>query len=62
MINLELTQDEAQIILNALVKEPYLQVYELIDNIQKQSSEQMKSQIDKNPFFAEPMEGQGNGI
>ena len=39
MITLELTEDEAQMILNALVKEPYLQVYELIENIQKQSDE-----------------------
>ena len=42
MITLELTKEEAQIVLNALVKEPYLQVYELIDNIQNQSSEQME--------------------
>ena len=43
MITLELTKDEAQIVLNALVKEPYLQVYELIEKIQKQSSEQMEN-------------------
>ena len=42
MITLELTKEEAQIVLNALVKEPYLQVYELIDNIQNQSSEQLE--------------------
>ena len=44
MINLELTKEEAQIVLNALVKEPYLQVYELIDNIQNQSSEQLEKE------------------
>lgn len=44
MITLELSKDEAQMILNALVKEPYLQVYELIDNIQKQSSEQLEKE------------------
>lgn len=44
MITLELTEDEAQMILNALVKEPYLQVYELIEKIQKQSSEQMEKE------------------
>lgn len=44
MITLELTKDEAQMILNALVKEPYLQVYELIENIQKQSSEQLEKE------------------
>lgn len=44
MITLELTKEEAQIILNTLVKEPYLQVYELIDNIQNQSSEQLEKE------------------
>lgn len=44
MINLELTQDEAQIILNALIKEPYNVVFELINNIQEQASEQMKKE------------------
>jgi len=43
MITLELSKEEAQIILNALVKEPYLQVYELIVNIQNQSSEQLET-------------------
>ena len=62
MINLELTQDEAQMILNALAKEPYIEVVDIINKIQLQASGQMKSQIDKNPFFAEPMEGEGNGI
>lgn len=44
MINLELTQSEAQIILNALVKEPYNVVFELINNIQEQASEQIKNE------------------
>lgn len=44
MITLKLTVDEAQMILNALAKEPYLQVYELIDNIQNQSSEQLEKE------------------
>ena len=44
MINLELTQDEAQIILNALIKEPYSIVFELINSIQEQASEQIKNE------------------
>lgn len=42
MITLELTEGEAQIILNALVKEPYINVVDLINKIQNQASEQMQ--------------------
>lgn len=42
MITLELTQSEAQMILNALVKEPYINVVDLINKIQNQASEQMQ--------------------
>ena len=42
MITLELTEGEAQIILNALVKEPYINVVDLINKIQNQASEQIQ--------------------
>lgn len=38
---LKLTQEEAQIVLNALVKEPYLNVVDVINKIQQQASEQV---------------------
>lgn len=38
---LKLTQQEAQTVLNALVKEPYAEVVEVINKIQLQASEQM---------------------
>lgn len=38
----ELTEQEAQIILNALVKEPYIQVVEVVNKIQEQASKQIK--------------------
>ena len=60
--NLKLSEQEAQQVLNALIKEPYFEVVDVINKIQQQASEQMESQIDKNPFFAESFDGQGNGI
>lgn len=42
MITLELSKEEAQSILNVLVKEPYINVVDLINKIQHQASEQMQ--------------------
>jgi hypothetical protein len=44
MLKFELTEQEAQLVLNALIKEPYMQVVEVIDKIQLQASEQMKQE------------------
>lgn len=41
-LKFEFTEQEAQIILNALVKEPYGQVVEVINSLQKQAAEQMQ--------------------
>jgi hypothetical protein len=38
----EFTEQEAQKILNTLIKEPYIEVVDIINNIQKQASEQMQ--------------------
>lgn len=38
--NIQLTEDEAQKVLNILVKEPYVEVVDVINKIQKQASEQ----------------------
>lgn len=38
----KLTEDQAQKMLNALVKEPYGEVVEVINSIQQQASEQRK--------------------
>ena len=43
-MNFTFTEQEAQIILNALCKEPYNQVVGVINNLQTQASEQMKPQ------------------
>lgn len=40
-LTLKLTEQEAQTVLNALVKEPYLSVVEVVNKIQQQASEQM---------------------
>ena len=45
-INLELNLKEVNIILNALSTRPYVEVAQLIENIQKQGNEQM---IENNP-------------
>jgi len=39
----ELTEQEAQTILNALVKEPFIEVADVIAKIQLQASDQMQS-------------------
>lgn len=41
MLKFEFTEQEAQAILNALVKEPYMQVVELVAKLRKQAEEQM---------------------
>lgn len=40
-ITLYLTREEAQQVLNALIKEPYGEVYELVTKIQEQAASQM---------------------
>ena len=41
-LNFKLTEQEAQIVLNALTKEPYIIVVDVVNKMQKQASEQMK--------------------
>ena len=41
-IKLILNEQEAQMILDALVKEPYLKVFNVVNKIQDQAMEQMK--------------------
>ncbi len=43
---LKLSEEEAQIVLNALVKEPYREVVEVINNIQQQAVEQRENSTD----------------
>jgi len=43
MLKFEFNEQEAQIILNALIKEPYMTVAELIAKIQAQAAEQQKA-------------------
>ena len=43
-INLTLTREEAQHILNLLVKQPYVEVVDVIDKIQAQAHEQMQQE------------------
>jgi len=38
----KLNEQDAQIVLNALTKEPYVAVVDVINKIQQQASEQMK--------------------
>lgn len=40
--NIKLSEEEAQIVLNALTKEPYGSVFIVVDSIQKQAIEQRK--------------------
>lgn len=44
MINLSLSVEEVNMIINALATCPYREVYQLIDNIQKQGQAQMSLQ------------------
>ena len=41
MLQLNLTEEQAQKVLNALVKEPYIDVVDTINAIQQQASEQI---------------------
>lgn len=43
-LKFNLTENEAQIILDALVKQPYVSVVDVINKIQSQASEQMKQE------------------
>lgn len=43
-LELKVSKEEGQIILDALIKEPYNEVYQLIYKIQEQSAEQMKGE------------------
>lgn len=47
VLKLEITQQEAQIILNALIKQPYIEVAEVIAHIQQQASDQMQGEKTK---------------
>lgn len=47
MLKFEFTEQEAQAILNALVKEPYMQVAEVIAKLRKQAEEQMVPKIEE---------------
>lgn len=41
--NFKLSEQEAQIVLNALIKEPYGSVVDVVNNIQHQAIEQRKA-------------------
>lgn len=43
----KLNEQEAQIILNALTREPYITVVDVVNKLQQQASEQMKEQPQK---------------
>lgn len=47
MLEFKLTEEQAQKVLNALVKEPYIEVVDTIDSIQKQANEQMQESQSK---------------
>lgn len=46
-MNFKFTEEEAQYILNCLVKEPYAEVAKLVDSLQSQASEQLNSKPEK---------------
>lgn len=43
-LTFKLSEQEAQVVLNALIKEPYLSVVDVINKIQSQASEQLKKE------------------
>ena len=43
MIKLELSVDEINIVLNSLSVQPYREVYKLIEKLQQEATEQVKS-------------------
>ncbi len=47
MLKFTLSKDAAQIVLNALAKEPYVQVVDVINNIQQQAAAQLQQQKDE---------------
>jgi len=47
IFNLKLSEDEAQKVLDSLAKEPYIDVVNLIENIQSQAIEQRQEQSEK---------------
>lgn len=44
-LTFKVSEQEAQIILNALIKEPYLNVVDVVNKIQKQAIEQMQPKV-----------------
>lgn len=44
MVNLEINLEDVNVVLNALAQQPYIQVHELIRNIQAQATQQLKEQ------------------
>ncbi len=48
MLKFEFTEDQAQIILNALVMRPYGEVAEIIGTLQSQAAAQMKTEPNHN--------------
>ena len=64
-LKIELTQEQLQRVLVFLGNAPYVEIADIIDTVKEQANEQMKEKevtSNKNPFFAEPGEGEGNGI
>lgn len=47
-LEFKLTKEEAQKVLDCLVKEPYKEVHELINNINSQAAKQMSNSNDLN--------------
>ena len=43
-LTFQLTEQEAQQILDALVKQPYIEVVDVINKVQQQASQQMKKE------------------
>jgi hypothetical protein len=43
-LTFKLSEQEAQVVLNALVKEPYITVVDVINKIQQQANEQIKQE------------------
>lgn len=59
----KLNEQEAQIVLNALVKEPYGLVVDVVNKIQEQAVlQRQETEQTKNPFYAEEQPGTGNGV
>lgn len=50
-LNFNLTEQEATVMINALAKEPYNIVFEIINKLQRQANEQTQRKIVNNGFF-----------